>query len=338
MLDGTSLASLVRTNGQRHVFFQDQKGRIREAIYQSDSGWAAPTSYVVATDARNNTPLAAFNVPASGLEEVESLHLFYVNTSGFMSSQTSGDVDWVAVPATQLANTSYVTVSHSARSFSLSFNQPNISANFTVIVLYEDGDSNYNAIYGISDSGFIRTWFDAGLSTVDLKGFSIQGPVAQCFGNEDWGNVVFGYEAYAAAFNGTNHVTMQLSSGTFSTDGIPTGGGPLGLIASPDQIVSQSFISSDLTCSTVYSPSWDGFGPELSFWVNGTVLQQYNTRSGLIPMPSFSFPNLRLSAFTPINSTQLLLYNQFNKSLISEHMYDTSIGHWTSNNVSIEIE
>ena len=44
------------------MFFQEESGIIRDAIYEGEN-WGAPTSYVVATDARNNTPLAAFNVP-----------------------------------------------------------------------------------------------------------------------------------------------------------------------------------------------------------------------------------------------------------------------------------
>ena len=64
MTNRTAVASLVRDNGERHVFFQEESGIIRESINKANS-WTAPIDYVVATDARNNTPLAAFHIPKS---------------------------------------------------------------------------------------------------------------------------------------------------------------------------------------------------------------------------------------------------------------------------------
>ena len=72
VIESTSLASLFRLNGERHVFFQDQGGIIREAVYQQAS-WNASTSSVVAKDARNNTPLAAFSVPPVTGARVETV-------------------------------------------------------------------------------------------------------------------------------------------------------------------------------------------------------------------------------------------------------------------------
>ena len=65
ILDDTSIAALALPNGDRRVFFQDLSGVIRQAFHSSSSGeWRADTNYVVASNARNHTPIAAVNVPS----------------------------------------------------------------------------------------------------------------------------------------------------------------------------------------------------------------------------------------------------------------------------------
>ena len=50
------------SNGDRRIFFQDVSGFIRESIYTaSTENWTANVNNVVATDAKNFTPLAAIN-------------------------------------------------------------------------------------------------------------------------------------------------------------------------------------------------------------------------------------------------------------------------------------
>ena len=60
VVDDSSLAALTTPDGNRHVFFQDNRGMIRQAIYvQSTKSWTARINYVVAMDARNLTPISA---------------------------------------------------------------------------------------------------------------------------------------------------------------------------------------------------------------------------------------------------------------------------------------
>lgn len=64
ILNDTSVASLALSNGDRRLFFQEASGLIRQAFYSaSTGGWRADTSYIVASDAKNHTPLAAINAP-----------------------------------------------------------------------------------------------------------------------------------------------------------------------------------------------------------------------------------------------------------------------------------
>ena len=59
ILNDTSIAAMSMSDGDRHIFFQDSTGTIRQAIYTvTTNQWASPLSLVVATDAKNNTPLA----------------------------------------------------------------------------------------------------------------------------------------------------------------------------------------------------------------------------------------------------------------------------------------
>ncbi|KAI9666555.1 MAG: hypothetical protein M1821_004491 [Bathelium mastoideum] len=337
ILHESSLGSTIRINGERHVFFQNQNGIVREAIYQNNTGWTAPTSYVIATDAKNNTPLAAYNVPegqSEGNIVVEGLYLFYVNTNGSIVAQTFRQEEWSPGPAIQLSN-SPVDVSPSTRSISVNYMQFNTSTDYTVIIIYEDSDGHYNAIQSVTDGFDSFNWTNGDLSAVDLRGANIQGPVSQCStcpDSQDGGDQT---SILAGVFDGAKYSVVGLTQEENNLD-VLTAGGAIGLQVSNtyNESAPQILTASDLTCNYVCSPSQSVVGAFI-FWINDTALQVLlNTTPVLVP--AYPFPSLRLSAVTPINSSQLFLYNQFNGSLISEHIYDTFTGHWTSSNISIE--
>ena len=62
VLSDTGLASVVGSNGDRRIFFQDNNGTIRQAVFH-DGKWAASISYTITNDAKANTPLAAMLIP-----------------------------------------------------------------------------------------------------------------------------------------------------------------------------------------------------------------------------------------------------------------------------------
>ena len=78
ILAGTSIAAVTLSNGDRRIFFQERSGNIRQAKYSASAKvWAAETTtnFLVADDARDNTPLAAISYSIDGLEDVSgSLH------------------------------------------------------------------------------------------------------------------------------------------------------------------------------------------------------------------------------------------------------------------------
>ena len=62
ILANTSLAVAGSLNGDRRLLFQDQSGNVREAIYSASAGvWRTASNFIVASDAKNSTPIAAVN-------------------------------------------------------------------------------------------------------------------------------------------------------------------------------------------------------------------------------------------------------------------------------------
>ena len=72
-MDDTSLAIVALDSGDKRLFTQEDSGNIREALFDtSTKEWTSDVNNIVATNARNNTPVVAFQVNATGTSE-ESL-------------------------------------------------------------------------------------------------------------------------------------------------------------------------------------------------------------------------------------------------------------------------
>ena len=66
IINDTSIAAVTLSNGDRRLFFQDLSGAIRQAFYSPATRvWRADINYVVASDARNHTPIAVVDAPDS---------------------------------------------------------------------------------------------------------------------------------------------------------------------------------------------------------------------------------------------------------------------------------
>ena len=181
ILEGTSLASFATTNNERRVIFQDQSGLVREAMYQDNAEWTAPTSNVITTNARNKTPLAAFNLPQSATNTIPHPSLFYANTDGNMAIRFFEEGAWMDADPVTFANSSHLVVNPSTRTFSATFIQPSASDIGIVVVVFDDGNKNYNAVYN-NNYRDNTTWTDAGLFGMSLSDFKFQIPFTQCAG------------------------------------------------------------------------------------------------------------------------------------------------------------
>ena len=73
ILNDTSLTAVTTSEGNRHLFFQEESGIIRQSIFTPLNGkWSAPTTYVVATDARLYTPMSAIQVPQNMTPDLDA--------------------------------------------------------------------------------------------------------------------------------------------------------------------------------------------------------------------------------------------------------------------------
>ena len=67
LYNDTSVAIVALGSGDKRLLFQENTGDIREALYTaSTKTWTANVNNIVATNARNSTPLAALLVNSTG--------------------------------------------------------------------------------------------------------------------------------------------------------------------------------------------------------------------------------------------------------------------------------
>lgn len=65
IINDSSFAAIEppETPGDRHIFFQEETGNIREAVYSAqDKRWIADLGFVIALDAKNHTPIATVSL------------------------------------------------------------------------------------------------------------------------------------------------------------------------------------------------------------------------------------------------------------------------------------
>ena len=92
ILNDTSLAALVLSDGDRHLFFQDNNGLIRRVIRSaSENQWAIDPSRNLSSSPKSNTPLAATAYSDTEIfnEYNGLLDLVIVNLGNPFSSRTS---------------------------------------------------------------------------------------------------------------------------------------------------------------------------------------------------------------------------------------------------------
>lgn len=66
-MDDTSVAILASANGDKHLFFQENSGSIRQALYDpSSEEWTSDVNNMVVTNAKNGTPIVAFQSNTKG--------------------------------------------------------------------------------------------------------------------------------------------------------------------------------------------------------------------------------------------------------------------------------
>ena len=71
ILNDTSLAAAILTNGDRHLFFQGAKGSLHRVVHTAaTSQWILDRTPVVISDARHLTPMAVYTKGPPGAMQV----------------------------------------------------------------------------------------------------------------------------------------------------------------------------------------------------------------------------------------------------------------------------
>lgn len=79
ILNDSALAAVELPNGDRRVFFQENSGNIRQAVYQgSRNQWSASLTDIIVSDAKMHTPLAAIALNKTDEIVVDIFHGVYL--------------------------------------------------------------------------------------------------------------------------------------------------------------------------------------------------------------------------------------------------------------------
>ena len=98
-LNDTSLASVLTSDGNRHLFFQDINGTLRHALYSAaTNGWHTNVDFLSTSPApRHGTPIAvleARSIPDLEVSSGATINVYYVSTentlAGFQYTDTEG--------------------------------------------------------------------------------------------------------------------------------------------------------------------------------------------------------------------------------------------------------
>ena len=93
-MDDTSVAIVASDNGDKHLLFQENSGSIRQALYDpSNKQWTSDVNNVVATNAKNDTPIVAFlpnSTDASGANLSTTVSLMFCRLGIRLNHHRSG--------------------------------------------------------------------------------------------------------------------------------------------------------------------------------------------------------------------------------------------------------
>ena len=157
-LKDSSLAAYTLNDGSRSLVFQDSNGTVRQLIYtQGSSAWTANSAFaVIATDAKNSTPLAVAVVPQQ-IEDTTHVYVIYITVNNTLAAKrliTGGSnnlnsISW-DIPDPNLsgafADLSDFAVSKSSKQLSVSV-LPN-TTNLEVCLFYENPHGNLSIVHG----------------------------------------------------------------------------------------------------------------------------------------------------------------------------------------------
>ncbi|MCJ1264489.1 hypothetical protein MMC22_004361 [Lobaria immixta] len=317
----SSLAALTVDGGDRTLFFQDRKGMVRQTIYENlNKRWSITPSPIVASGARNFTPLALAHNPNT-TDDV--IHLFYIAASnnlafviydfsiGLWSNHTEL-VDSGGLPFRAATNSRRLLAKRLGNS------TPTL---LQVLIHYENADGNVTVLEGLNNppSG---AWAVQDITKKLSSSLRPQGSLRAPCSSIRVGNAVRLVSTEQVGVNPSENftiVTADYEDDKFNSTFEKYMFDPISIGDSDVQLASNA--------SQIYG-----------FWVNGTSLASFSavhSSSNVDTLPDSSFPHVRLAGINPNPGHVYFLYNQISLDTFVENQFDFNLHTWTPSKINI---
>lgn len=143
ILNDTSLAAVSLSNGDRHVFFQDNTGLVRRAVLTGSPGkWSTTLDLNITSNAKISTPLAATTID-------DQIQIYYITNKQSLYSNSYQDGTWVNDSTlenyTTAVNSQQLSITAISSSVTAEGLSANTSSNITLL-LYENVSGHVTAL------------------------------------------------------------------------------------------------------------------------------------------------------------------------------------------------
>ncbi|MCJ1382359.1 hypothetical protein MMC17_005472 [Xylographa soralifera] len=343
ILNDTSVAAVTLTNGDQRLFFQDTSGAIRESIYNfAADQWEADTGNIIATDARNNTPIATFDImsePQSGNSDAWLNHEEVCQEPSL--SPLRRRTEYLQIFMFYIIQNTILPI--------IPIGANETIASMQAFLVYENTHGNVSVINNINlwsllDHPNQPTWED------------IAEPLYDAYPGDGTINSIAA-AASPAGFDSLNIVLVVDFDSRPSLPGayiwslfynVTTDIWTRGISQAPDR---SSFVPGevdpelfDISQLTIFNSS-NAVPYFYTTYINGTTLRLFpNDKPGgaselvppVIALASI-FPFAHLGSTTALNSTLVYLYHQLNDTAFAEEKYDTVGSFWTSSTIGLSL-
>ncbi|MCJ1263278.1 hypothetical protein MMC22_003148 [Lobaria immixta] len=317
ILNDSSLAALSLPNGDRRLFYQDYTGQINQAAYSSSSRkWPLTLTSVVASDAKNYTPLAAVNLVGEA-----KIYLIYVSTNGSLAAAMRTGDGW-SRPSHKNGfrdgRISQFVAGTDSRSLTVTEIPDQNSTR--IFLVYENSDGFVSMMEGtafLSATGFLDwEWQDL------TRKF--QSSIPSIMPRSRFASL-YTFYGVTTVFYGNESRTQKVvyyNNGTFKEG------------TSKDTSVSYSIGNSEKVLVNTQAkdevPIWGAIS------VNETrlVCQPLDGYTVIRDSPASSYPNSRLAAASG-SSSIFRVYHQINDNTFGEDEGDRSVGGWIQSNFTV---
>ncbi|KAM0800040.1 hypothetical protein BDR22DRAFT_852673 [Usnea florida] len=374
----SSVSIVILGDGDKRLFFQEGSGNIRESLFaQSTSSWTSDINNIVATDARNNTPLVALLVNSTGtpfaVDTGPVIFLFYITATSQLASKQFISGSWTTRDNFSPSGTPNMTITTATDTRALActlLGNNTLSGQAFVFYVAQNGSVESLTITPTSSDSIVAS---PGPSLPEtLQGGHV---LALAAGASDANNVVTPqvgvltsngsvyYDLYFSFFNNSawtppelqtllvpalppneqitypTSLTLENSYPATATSlpSIPTNA------PSSPSLQSASYNESligdvDIAQVFVNDPGSRSYSL-FGFWVNGTDLAAYTTKNiGLSTQPKSAFPYSRLAGAVNGNLSDVFLYHQINGTSWAEDAYNLDGGYFTTSYFDVATE